>query len=49
MCITADGFNALSNTPCLIENNALLAFRLKFVSATENLAVFEKVTQRYLY
>ena len=28
MCLTADGFNALSNTPCLIRNNVLLAFMI---------------------
>ena len=35
MSNTADGFIELSKTHCLIENNDLLAFKLKFFSTNK--------------
>ena len=49
MLKTAEGLVLLLNILCLIENNALLALRLKVFSAVMNLPLEETFIPKYLY
>ena len=49
MLKTAEGLILLLNILCLIENNSLLAFRLKVFSAVMNLPLEETVIPKYLH